>query len=84
MTNKICAKIQEGRKTTYKRKTGEGVSQVVSCGDDLVEAGSVGVWWQYGWYWPDMMSGHGRRLSWSAGAPLGWSPLSLPDTTELT
>ena len=47
----------------------------------------MGVWWQYGWYWPDMMSGHGRRLSWCAGTPSGWSPLARPPdtpTTELT
>lgn len=89
MTNKICAKIQEGRKTTCNRKTEGKVCWLItgfSCGCDLVEAGGVGVW-QYGWYWPEKMSGHGRRLSWCAGTPSGWSPLSRPTdtaTTELT
>ena len=86
MTNKICAKIQEGRKTTCNRKINGEVVEDVSVSCDLVEAGCVRVW-QYGWYWPEMMSGHGRRLSWCAGTPSGCSPLSLPadtDTTEQT
>ena len=86
MTNKICAKIQEGRKTTCNTKNNDWCFIGVGCRGDLVEAANVRVW-QYAWYWPDMMSGHGRRLSWCAGTPSGWSPLARPPdtpTTELT
>ena len=36
MTNKICAKIQEGRKTTYDTKNAEGVVWLINIEADTL------------------------------------------------